>query len=131
LIFLTMTEDPDLASEAFRIGAAGYLVKRSAASELTTAIREVLQGRSYITPLITDGLIGTLLRPPAPAAPRLTPRQHEVLQLLAEGHSMKEIASVLNISPRTVAFHKYEMMEQLKVKTTAELVQYAVRNHII
>jgi DNA-binding CsgD family transcriptional regulator len=81
--------------------------------------------------LITDGLIGTLLRPPAPAAPRLTPRQHEVLQLLAEGHSMKEIASVLNISPRTVAFHKYEMMEQLKVKTTAELVQYAVRNHII
>jgi len=131
LIFLTMTEDPDLASEAFRIGAAGYLVKRSAASELTTAIREVVQGRSYITPLIADGLIGTLLRPAAPAAPRLTSRQYEVLQLLAEGHSMKEIASLLNISARTVAFHKYGMMVQLKVKTTAELVQYAVRQHII
>jgi DNA-binding NarL/FixJ family response regulator len=130
LIFLTMTEDPDLASEAFRIGASGYLVKRSAASELSTAIREVVQGRSYITPLIADGLIGTLLHP-APAAPRLTPRQREVLQLLAEGHSMKEIASVLNISARTVAFHKYEMMVQLKVKTSAELVQYAIRNHII
>jgi DNA-binding NarL/FixJ family response regulator len=131
LIFLTMTEDPDLASEAFRIGAAGYLVKRSAASELTTAIREVVQGRSYITPLIADGLIGTLLRPAAPAAPRLTSRQYEVLQLLAEGHSMKEIATLLNISARTVAFHKYGMMVQLKVKTTAELVQYAVRQHII
>ena len=132
LIFLTMTEDPDLASEAFRIGAAGYLLKRSAASELTTAIREVMQGRSYITPLITDSLIGTLLQPKtATPARALTPRQREVLQLLAEGRSMKEIASVLNISPRTVAFHKYEMMMQLKIKTTAELVQYAVRHHIV
>lgn len=132
LIFLTMTEDPDLASEAFRIGAAGYLLKRSAASELTTAIREVVQGRSYITPLITNDLIGTLLHPKMDTPARvLTPRQREVLQLLAEGRSMKEIASMLNISPRTVAFHKYEMMMQLKVKTTAELVQYAVRHHIV
>ena len=132
LIFLTMTEDPDLASEAFRIGAAGYLLKRSAASELTTAIRQVMQGRSYVTPLITNDLIGTLLHPEAHAPRRdLTPRQREVLQLLAEGHSMKEIAGLLSISPRTVAFHKYQMMVQLNVKTTAELVQYAVRHHIV
>ena len=132
LVFVTMSEDADLASEAFRIGASGYVLKRSAASELTTAIREVMQGRSYITPLITNGLIGTLLHPEAHTPTRdLTPRQREVLQLLAEGRSMKEIASVLDISPRTVAFHKYQMMVQLKVGTTAELVQYAVRHHIV
>jgi DNA-binding NarL/FixJ family response regulator len=132
LVFLTVGEDPELASQAFRIGAAGYLLKRSAASELSTAIREVVQGRSYITPLITQSLIGTLLQPEAHTPDRdLTPRQREVLQLLAEGHSMKEVATLLNISPRTVAFHKYEMMIQLNVKTTAELVQYAVRHHIV
>ena len=132
LVYVTMNEDADLASEAFRIGASGYLLKRSAASELTTAIREVVLGRSYITPLIANALIGTLLHPEAHAPARdLTPRQREVLQLLAEGHSMKEIAGVLSISPRTVAFHKYEMMVQLKVATTAELVQYAVRHNIV
>ena len=132
LIFLTMNEDADLAAEAFRAGASGYLLKRSAASELLTAIREVTQGRSYVTPLITEGLMGSLLhgddRTPSH---ELTPRQREVLQLLAEGRSMKEVASVLNLTPRTVAFHKYRMMEQLKVKSTAELVQYAVRHHIV
>ena len=132
LIFLTMNEDADLAAEAFRAGASAYLLKRSAASELLTAIREVTQGRSYVTPLITEGLMGSLLhgddRTPSH---ELTPRQREVLQLLAEGRSMKEVASVLNLTPRTVAFHKYRMMEQLKVKSTAELVQYAVRHHIV
>ena len=131
LIFVTMVEDPDLATEAFRIGAVGYLLKRSAASELTTAIREVVLGRSYVTPLITNDLIGTLLHPEAPRTRDLTPRQREVLQLLAEGRTMKEIATTLGISPRTVAFHKYEMMQQLKVNTTAELVQYAVKHHIV
>jgi DNA-binding NarL/FixJ family response regulator len=132
LVYVTMTEDADLASEAFRLGASGYLLKRSAASELTTAIREVVQGRSYITPLIANALIGTLLHPEAQQPGRdLTPRQREVLQLLAEGHSMKEVANLLNISPRTVAFHKYEMMLQLNLETTAELVQYAVRHHIV
>ena len=132
LVFVTMSEDPDLASEAFRLGAVGYLLKRSAASELITAIREVVHGRSYITPLITNDLIGTLLRPQAHTGLReLTPRQREVLQLLAEGRTMKEIAAVLDISPRTVAFHKYEMMVHLKVTTTAELVQYAVKHHIV
>jgi DNA-binding NarL/FixJ family response regulator len=132
LVFLTVSEEPELASQAFLIGASGYLLKRSAASELSTAIREVVQGRSYITPLITKGLIGTLLHPDAQTSARqLTPRQREVLQLLAEGRSMKEIAALLEISPRTVAFHKYEMMVQLNVKTSAELVQYAVRHHVV
>jgi DNA-binding NarL/FixJ family response regulator len=132
LVFVTMNEDADLAAEALRSGASAYLLKRSAASELATAIREVMQGRSYITPLITEGVVGSLLhadeRQPAS---ELTSRQREVLQLLAEGRSMKEVASVLNLTPRTVAFHKYRMMEQLKVKTTAELVQYAVKHHIV
>jgi DNA-binding NarL/FixJ family response regulator len=132
LVFLTMNEDTDLAAEAFRAGASAYLLKRSAASELLTAIREVMQGRSYVTPLITEGLVGSLMhgddRTPGH---ELTPRQREVLQLLAEGRSMKEVGSLLNLTPRTVAFHKYRMMEQLKVKSTAELVQYAVKHHIV
>ena len=132
LVFLTMNEDPDLAAEAFRAGASAYLLKRSAASELLTAIRQVMEGRSYITPLVTEGLVGSLMHADEhTAAPELTPRQREVLQLLAEGRSMKEIASLLNLTPRTVAFHKYRMMEQLKVKSTAELVQYAVKHHIV
>ena len=132
LVFVTMNEDADLAAEAFRAGASGYLLKRSAASELSVAIREVVQGRSYVTPLITDGLLETLMNPADHKTERsLTPRQRQVLQLLAEGHTMKEIASILNVSPRTVAFHKYEMMSQLNVNSTAELIQYALKHHIV
>jgi DNA-binding NarL/FixJ family response regulator len=132
LVFLTMNEDADLAAEAFRAGASAYVLKRSAASELMTAIREVVQGRSYITPLITEGVVGSLLNvDEAKNRHELTPRQVEVLQLLAEGRSMKEVARVLDLTPRTVAFHKYRMMEQLGVKSTAELVQYAVKHHIV
>jgi DNA-binding NarL/FixJ family response regulator len=132
LVFLTMNEDPDLAAEAFRAGASAYLLKRSAASELMAAIREVMQGRSYITPLVTEDLVGVLLNADQRSASHtLTSRQREVLQLLAEGRSMKEVAAVLNLTPRTVAFHKYRMMEQLKLKSTAELIQYAVRHHIV
>jgi DNA-binding NarL/FixJ family response regulator len=132
LVFLTMNEEADLAAEAFRSGASAYLLKRSAASELLTAIREVMQGRSYITPLITEDLVGTLLKADEHRPTHeLTSRQREVLQLLAEGRSMKEVGKLLNLTPRTVAFHKYRMMEQLKVKSTAELVQYAVRHHIV
>jgi DNA-binding NarL/FixJ family response regulator len=132
LVYLTMNEDADLAAEAFRVGASGYLLKRSAASELATAIREVMQGRSYITPLIAEGLVASLLRTEERKASReLTPRQREVLQLLAEGHSMKDIARMLNLTPRTVAFHKYRIMEQLKLGSTAELIQYAVKQHIV
>jgi len=132
LVFLTMNEDADLAAEAFRAGASAYLLKRSVASELLTAIREVMQGRSYITPLMAGALVESLQhvddRNPGE---ELTPRQREVLQLLAEGKSMKEVAAVLNLTPRTVAFHKYRMMEQLRVKTSAELIQYAVKHHIV
>jgi DNA-binding NarL/FixJ family response regulator len=131
LVFLTMNEDPELAAEAFRSGASAYLLKRSAASELTTAIREVMNGQSYVTPLITSGMVGSLLKKKDSGEADLTPRQREVLQLLAEGHSMKEVASLLNLTPRTVAFHKYEMMKRLNVNSTAELIQYAVKHHIV
>jgi DNA-binding NarL/FixJ family response regulator len=132
LVFLTMNEEADLAAEAFRAGASAYLLKRSGASELSTAIRHVLLGRTYITPLIAEELVGSLLNPDEHRPePGLTPRQREVLQLLAEGHSMKEVASLLNLTRRTVAFHKYQMMQQLKVKSTAELIQYAVKHHIV
>ena len=132
LVFVTMNEDPDLAAEAFRAGASGYLLKRSAAAELLTAIKQVTQGRSYITPLMTESLVEALMQPPEHSpAEELTPRQREILQLLAEGRSMKEVATVLDITASTVAFHKYRMMEHLKVKSTAELVQYAVRHHIV
>jgi len=132
LVFVTMNEDPDLAAEAFRAGAAAYLLKRSAGSELLTAIREAMKRRSYVTPLVTEGMLGALMHStPDPAARQLTSRQREVLQLLAEGKSMKEVASVLNVTPRTVAFHKYRMMEQLNIKTNAELIQYAIRQHVI
>ena len=132
LVFVTMNEDPALAAEAFRAGASGYVLKRSAPSELTTAIREVFQGRSYVTSLVTEGMVGALLnaseRRPSNA---LTSRQREILQLLAEGNSMKQVGAILNLTRRTVAFHKYRMMQQLKLHTTAELIQYAVRNHIV
>src|SRR5262245_22979545 len=105
LVFLTMNEDPDLAAEAFRSGASGYLLKRSAGTELLTAIREVVQGRTYITPLIAGGLVGSLMQvDERKPAHELTARQREVLQLIAEGRSMKEVAVVLNLTPRTVAF---------------------------
>jgi DNA-binding NarL/FixJ family response regulator len=130
LVFLTMYEDADLAAEAFRAGASAYLLKRSAASELTTAIREVMRGRSYITPLISAGLVDSLMEGEE-HHPDLTSRQREVLQLLAEGYSMKEVAGKLNLTARTVAFHKYRMMKQLGVQSTAQLIQYAVRKHIV
>ncbi len=133
LIFLTMNEDPNVASEAFRAGASGYLLKTSASSELSKAIKEALCGRSYVTPIITQGMVDSLIRRPVDdgAAPQLTPRQREVLQLLAEGRSMKEAAKILSVTPRTVAFHKYRMMEQLNLKNNTDLIQYALRECIV
>jgi DNA-binding NarL/FixJ family response regulator len=131
IIFLTMNEDPDLAAEAFRAGASGYLLKRSAASELLTAINEVMKRRSYITPLVTEGLVGSMLHGLDSRPPTLTPRQREIVQLVAEGRSMKEVGAILNIAPRTVAFHKYRIMEQLHLKSTAELIQFAIKHHIV
>ena len=129
LIFLTMNPDPDIAGEALRLGASGYVLKSSAATELKQAIREALRGCSYITPLITRDVVGSLLQ--RKPTPELTPRQREILQLLAEGRSMKEVGNMLNVAPRTVAFHKYRMMEQLRIRTSAELVQFAVKHGIV
>ena len=133
LIYLTMNHDPDLAAEAFRLGASGYLIKNSAASELVHAIREVLRGKTYVTPLMTKGMAGSLIRnlKRGKSPHKLTLRQKEVLQLLAEGRSMKEVAGLLNITTRTVAFHKYTMMEQLQLKTSAELIQFAIKSSIV
>ena len=134
IVFLTMNEDPDIAAEAFRAGASAYVLKRSAASELLAAIRDVARHGSYITPLIADRLVGAMARPvatPADSAAQLTDRQREVIKLLAQGRSMKEVGAILNIVPRTVAFHKYRIMEMLHLKSTAELVQFAVKHRIV
>jgi DNA-binding NarL/FixJ family response regulator len=130
LIYLTMNPDPDIAGEALRLGASGYLLKSSAVQELKQAIQEVLRGRSYITPLITRDVVGSLLMP-REERQELTTRQREVLQLLAEGRSMKEVGAILQLTPRTVAFHKYRMMEQLGLKTSADLVKFAVRQGVV
>jgi len=132
LIYLTMHEDPDLAVEAFRLGASGYLLKSSAASELFRAVQEVSQGRAYVTPQIAQGMLesfahGTEVR----SVSKLTARQREILQLLAEGNTMKEVASILNIAPRTVAFHKYRMMERLGLKNSTDLLRLAIKERII
>ncbi len=134
LIFLTMNGSRELAAEAFRRGASGYLLKTSAASELTTALRQVLRGERYLSPLLSKQDVRRFLQHTADnhaQLPALTPRQREVLQLLAEGRSMKEVGSVLNLATRTVAFHKYRIMSMLGLKSNAELVQYAIRNSII
>ena len=132
LVFLTMNEESDVAAEAFRAGASAYLLKRSAGSELSTAIHDVMQGRSYITPLVAEGLVKALLTfNTQQPEPQLTAQQKQVLQLVAEGRSMKDVAAVLNLAPRAVAAQKYQLMRQLNVKTTAELIQYAVKNGIL
>jgi DNA-binding NarL/FixJ family response regulator len=133
LIFLTMQEDPELAVEAMGAGASGYLLKTSASSELLHAMQEALKGKTYVTPRISQGMEQSFIRDPRgrQKAKSLTPRQCEVVQLLAEGKSMKEIADVLHVTPRTVAFHKYKTMEELAVKSTAELIQFAIKNHIV
>jgi DNA-binding NarL/FixJ family response regulator len=133
LIFLTMNEDPDLAVEAIRRGASGYLLKSSAASELIRAIQMSLKAKPYITPKIARGMRRAFINNPRPRAraKTLTPRQREVVQLLAEGKSMKEVADVLNVTPRTVAFHKYRIMEELSLKTTADLIQFAIKSRIL
>ncbi|MBL8824059.1 MAG: response regulator transcription factor [Planctomycetia bacterium] len=133
IIFLTMNEDPDLMAEAFQIGASGYLLKNAATTELVQAIQTVQQGRTYVTPPSSKELAGTfqLRHNNNGRKSEPSPRQREVLQLLAEGKTMKEVARIMKITPRTVAFHKYSLMEELQIKTNAELVQYAIKHHII
>jgi len=133
LVILTMNDDPDLAVEAMRCGASAYLLKNSAAEELLRAIQFALKGKTYITPLIAKGMQDSFIRNPEAKgqAKSLTPRQREVVQLLAEGKSMKEAASILKIKERTVAFHKYRAMEELNLTSSAELVQFAIKSKIL
>jgi DNA-binding NarL/FixJ family response regulator len=129
VIFLTMHDDETLVAEAFRCGGSGYVLKQAAGEELVTAIREVAQGNNYLTPMITSRPVEPLAS--GPPKMTLTPRQREVLKLISEGMTMKEIAVELNISTRTAESHKYEMMQALGVETTAELIRYAVRLGLI
>jgi DNA-binding NarL/FixJ family response regulator len=134
LVYLTVNSDPSIAAEAFRRGGSAYLLKTCAAAELVTAVREVLRGNSYMSRTLSKDAVNYLRRHEKEMLDegnRLTERQREVLQLVAEGKGMKEIGATLNMTIRTVAFHKYRIMEVLGAKNTAELVRYAVRNHVI
>jgi DNA-binding NarL/FixJ family response regulator len=134
LIFVTMHGDSTYVIEAFRAGASGYLLKRSAASELNQAIRAVLNGQQYLSPLVTKDVLNPLLEPSQDIPARLgtlTARQREVLQLVAEGRSAKEIANILKISVKTVEFHKSQIMEHVGLRTTAELTKYAISHGIV
>ncbi len=133
LIYLTQNRDPRCAAEAFRRNASGYVLKNSAPSELSTAIREALRDRRYVSPLLAKGMSSSVLAPDPRERPpqELSLREREVLQLLAEGKSMKEVAGILDISPRTVEFHKYRIREILGVKTNAELIQYAIQQGLV
>ena len=126
--------DVAFLKEAFRAGASGYVSKKSAASELVTAIHEVLKGRTYVTPLLTREMMDSFLDPaaqPDDLSLRLTQRQREVLQLVAEGRSNKEIGAILKVSTKTVEFHKFNLMQTLGIHTTAELTQYALKHGFI
>jgi len=132
IIFLTVLNDPDVVAEVIRAGAKGYLLKSSASSELLQAIKAVAAGRTYITPLVTESMIGSLINGgKSNQAKQLTVRQREILQLLAEGKTMKETAGVLCITPRTVAFHKYRIMDSLGIENNADLVRFAMKTGLM
>jgi DNA-binding NarL/FixJ family response regulator len=134
LVYLTMNSDPEIAAAAFTRGASGYLLKTCAAAEMARAVHEVVRGETYLCESMSRDAIDSLRwegKQLVEEAERLTTRQREVLQLLAEGKVMKEVGGILNMTPRTVAYHKYRIMELLGARTSAELVKYAVRNHMI
>jgi DNA-binding NarL/FixJ family response regulator len=133
LLYVTMNPDPELASEAFRRGAAGYLLKSCAALEVLSALRSVLEGKCFISPAIMREAIAqsTTETTTFAGSELLTERQREVLQLLAEGRPMKQVADILNLTTRTVAFHKYRIMEALNLGRDAGIVRYALKNHIL
>jgi DNA-binding NarL/FixJ family response regulator len=132
IIVLTVHETPEIVTEAFRRGVAGYVLKNSAASELIVAIGEALRGRSYVTPLVAKEMVDSFIKGPQreDATAGLTPRQSEVIQLLAEGRTMKQVAKILEISPRTVAFHKYRVMDEQQIHSNAELIRFAIKNNL-
>lgn len=131
IIVVTMHAGADYVRSAFEAGASAYVLKGSAVDELEQAIRAVLGGYSYITPLITKELVNVYLSAPSEKPRGLTPRQREVLQFLAEGRTAKEIANLLHITSRTVEFHKGQILDQLKLKTTADLIKYALTHGIV
>ena len=134
IIFLTMHADVAYVREAFAAGASGFLMKRSAGTELLQAIQAVSNGQYYITSLITKDLVRSILEGASNVSPQrdvLTPRQREVLQLVAEGRAVKEIATILNVSAKTVEYHKGLIMEQLNLHTTAELTKYAIAHGLV
>ncbi len=133
IVFLTMHSDADLARAAFQAGAQGYVLKRCAAEELITAIREVSLGRAYVTPLVAKDVLQSFMKgaPEPEVSARLTPRQREVLQLITEGRSMKETAAILKVSAKTVEFHRYKIMKALDLHTTAELTRYAIKRGFV
>jgi DNA-binding NarL/FixJ family response regulator len=133
LVFLTMTMDAEVAAEAFRRGASGYVLKQSAGTELLLALHKVNLGQSYLSPLIAKQTVTFLLNKGERYSEekRITPRQSQILQLLVEGKSMKQVASEIDVKPGTVAFHKYRMMETLNIKTNAELLGYALKHQMI
>lgn len=131
VVFLTMHPDVSYATMAFDAGASGYVLKNSASRELITAIDEAMKGRTYVTPMIAGELMQTYKKSrPGEKIPKkkLTHRQEEILQLLAEGHTAKEIAGMLSISPRTVETHKYNMLQELNLNTTADLIKFAIKH---
>jgi DNA-binding NarL/FixJ family response regulator len=134
VVFLTMHRDVTFARRALEAGASGFVLKHSASTELVAALRAALQGKTYLTPQIAGEVLEAMKpgpgRPDDPVA-ALTPRQREVLQLLAEGRAAKEIATTLSISTRTVEFHKYQMMETLDLHTNAELVHFAIKHGLV
>jgi len=133
VVFLTMNTTAEIAAEAFRRGASAYVLKHSAAEELLTAVRKVVRGESYLSPLIAKETVTFLIGQGicSTSERQITKRQSEILQLLAEGLSMKQVAAELELKPGTVAFHKYRMMEALGVKTNAELLEYAIKRQMI
>jgi DNA-binding NarL/FixJ family response regulator len=134
LVYLTMNPDADVAAEAFARGASGYLLKTCAATEMVLAVRDVLRGKTYLSKALSRDAVDSLRwqhKDLVSEEERLTDRQREVLQLLAEGKVMKEIGGILHMTTRTVAYHKYRIMEVLGAKTNAELIKYAVRNHMV
>jgi DNA-binding NarL/FixJ family response regulator len=132
VILLTMHADVTYASRAFEVGVSGYVLKHCASDELLAALREVVVGRTYVTPRIAGDLLQVMRnRDGVTQEARLTDREREVLQLLAEGKSMKEVATVLDVSTRTVEYHKYNLMDKTGLRTTAELTQYAIKHGLV
>jgi DNA-binding NarL/FixJ family response regulator len=133
LVYLTMNQDQDVAREAFQLGASAYLLKTSSPSELLAALNTVVRGGFHVAPTLTKGIVGPVIQNLRDEKKKehLTLRQKEVLQLLAEGHSMKGAAFILNVSPRTVAYHKYTMMDHLSIRSSAELIEYAIKRSVV